>query len=501
MLKDSTFNRGFIRFSILALRSVAPLAIFYCLARLFYTAKGVLLSWPLRVWAVLEALFYFLIYLPRKWWLNLPPEPIVIQRAEREMIFERTWEVTPNPRKYLSLWFHNAPVEALRRDDVTDWLHWRGWNSFDHDSKDEEELHHYLRRTEEVLGLTFKPGSGPHKSMRVTIEPVRMQHRPLIYYILLIGSADLQFSFSMLARGYQYRALSLFRQLSSFPLRPVAWFSRHRSPMPHLSYWHLPHTSSTNLPILFIHGVGVGLLVYLDFLKQFVTASRRSDNGQTGIIVLEILSISSRITQPTLQPQKMCSEILGILRKHNYTNFILMTHSYGSVIATHLLNHPATSKLIGPMLFVDPVAFSFHPPEVAWNFLRREPTTASEIQLQYFASLDPGIAHTLTRRFIWLENLLWREDIEEREDQRCTVVLSGKDIITDTDTLARYLSRPPGVDARQDLELYETRKRSSWTGQGLEILWFPDLNHAEVFDTQKDCSVLLDVLWNYSAIS
>ena len=391
-------------------------------------------------------------------------------------------------------------MEALHREDVKDWLAWRGWNILHRAKEDEAELDHYLQRTEDVLGLSFKPGSGPYDSMRVTVDPVRMQHRPLLYYILVIGGVDVRFSLSMLSHGYQLYTLSLSGQLTSFPPRPVAWFSKFRSPAPHLSYWHLPHTSSTHLPIVFIQGVGIGLHPYLDFFKDITVSSKRRDKGQIGMIVLEVMPISARITHAMLQPEQMCSEILSILRKHNYDRFVLMTHSYGSVIATHLLNHPEASQLIGPMLFVDPVAFSFHPPEVPWNFLCRQPTTASEIQLQYFASLEPGIAHTLTRRFLWLENMLWREDIEKRNDQRCTVVLSGKDIITDTDTLARYLTRPAMADARQDIDKYAGRKKLPWTGHGLEVLWFADLNHAEVFDTAKDRSVLLGVIWDYSAI-
>lgn len=306
--------------------------------------------------------------------------------------------------------------------------------------------------------------------------------------------------------GFAFYSCGFTRLLNSLPLRPWSVLTSHRSPSAQIPYWYLPHTSSNHIPILFIHGVGVGLHFYLNFFKDFLTELRPQG---IGMIALEILPISSRITGPFMQEGQMTQEIQKILNRHGWTRCIVMSHSYGSVVAAHLLHDPSTSNLIGPMIFVDPVAFSFHPPEVAWNFLRRNPTTASEIQLQYFASTDPDVAYTLTRRFIWSENSLWREDVEKRanaEDgsgKRCTVTLAGKDIIADTNTLGCYLTRS-NVEGEswyeQEDALDDDWKRSTWTGKAsLEVLWFPELNHAEVFDDAKDRRVLLQVLEVYSS--
>ena len=191
---------------------------------------------------------------------------------------------------------------------------------------------------------------------------------------------------------------------------------------------------------------------------------------------------------------------------------MLVSHSYGSVVCAHLLHSPETAALIGPLLFIDPVAFSFYDPHIAWNFLRREPTTASEIQLQYFASMDPDVAHTLTRRFVWPENSLFREDVEGRgvggdTSRKCAVALSGRDIIINTEIVGKYLTR----DRRNDecVKWYEEAeeermsqewKEKAWTGeQALEVLWFPELNHAEVFYEKKDRAMLMEVIAQYSS--
>jgi len=204
----------------------------------------------------------------------------------------------------------------------------------------------------------------------------------------------------------------------------------------------------------------------------------------------------------------MAKEILRIVESHHWDRFILATHSYGSVVGTHLLHDPVVAPMIDHLLFVDPVAFSFHTPDVAYNFLRREPRTASEIQLQYFASTDPDVARALTRSFIVPENMLWRGEVEGRTSAngrrrlKATVVICEKDIITDTVHLGRYLTR-----RERDGEKWYHEKGEAddgwmgwgWTGEGnLEVLWLPGLNHAECFYDAGHLRALVDILGAYS---
>lgn len=133
---------------------------------------------------------------------------------------------------------------------------------------------------------------------------------------------------------------------------------------------------------------------------------------------------------------------------------------------------------------VDPVTLLLHSGDVAYNFAYRSPRKASEHQLHYFACTDMGVAHAITRRFMWTENALWKEDIVGR---RVTVVLAGEDIIVDTQSLGKYLA-----DKDED-----DWKEKTWTGKGLEMLWFGRLNHAQVFDTAKDRHALVDATFVY----
>lgn len=292
----------------------------------------------------------------------------------------------------------------------------------------------------------------------------------------------------MLWHSFQFHRLALHQFLTVFPFRPLTLASTHQSPAKTLTYWHRPHTSKTKLPVLFIHGIGIGLYPYVKVLAQInKTRNCIHDDGDIGVIAVEIMPISFRITHAALGKTQMCNEILSILRKHGWEKVVLVSHSYGSVVSTHLLQSVGASQFIGPALFIDPVSFLLHLPNVAYNFTCRKPARANEHQLYYFASMDMGVAHTLSRHFFWSENILWRHEIDSRP---VTVVLSGKDLIVDTEAVGRYLAQ-----ADHSAQAWKHRE---WTGQGLDIVWLAELDHAQVFDSRNRREMLLKIVQTYS---
>lgn len=243
--------------------------------------------------------------------------------------------------------------------------------------------------------------------------------------------------------------------------------------------------------MLFIHGIGIGLYPYVNFLAQINQARAKTDkDGDIGIIAIEIMPVSFRLTHAALEKDQMCDEIRCILLKHSWEQVVLVSHSYGTVISTHLLQSAMTTNLAGPVLLIDPVCFMLHLPDVAYNFTCRKPARANEHQLHYFASKDLGVAHTLSRHFFWSENILWRRDIDDR---RTTVVLSAKDLIVDTEAVGQYLAQ----HGNRNLD-GQAWKHREWKGKGVDILWFDGLDHAQVFDSRQNCEKLVHVIQEYS---
>lgn len=167
--------------------------------------------------------------------------------------------------------------------------------------------------------------------------------------------------------------------------------------------------------------------------------------------------------------------------------------------------------------------------------------------------MDPGISHTLGRRFFWNENVLWKDDFEGR---KVTASLAGRDLIVDTEAVGRYLcfgnlsgkstpsfravngnangtlkspsnlNIPPLIeidepevreegsnvdvdvigsendqegiqDSEVDVEDDEEWKYREWKGVGTEVLWFGGLDHAQVFDKKGTRRRVIDVVRKY----
>lgn len=210
---------------------------------------------------------------------------------------------------------------------------------------------------------------------------------------------------------HHYRA-SITRFFDVFPLRPQSLLEIHRSPAKNLTYWYRPHTSREELPILFLHGIGVGLYPYMEFLKE-LNQGRRAEDGVIGILAVEMLSISSRITSPLPRKQEMCRQLRTILQHHGFERYVLVSHSYvyaslsrsntnvalryGSVISTHLLKMPELASMIASVILVDPVSILLHQPDVAYNFVRHSPNLSYKNELHWL-TVKPDCTQTQARQ-------------------------------------------------------------------------------------------------------
>ncbi|KAI0820178.1 Alpha/Beta hydrolase protein [Trametes gibbosa] len=479
MIGDSLPEYIFIRVCICALRLVAPLSIIYTCASLYY--GQFLFSRWLGLYTVAEASFYLLVFLPRCKMLQKsaihPPLP---PREEREALFAKCFARVSHSQM-ASGWFFSAPPDGIKRENVIEWLLWALFGSHRSGLQDEwiDELHGYVQKMETLLGRELKQGwDETVRCMKVSLDPVDAVHRPLLWYTI-VAVVDNITAIILRRGGFQHFTSS--RYSSCFPPRAFTAFS-NKAPHPDLVYWLRPHRSATKDPILFLHGIGIGLWPYTPFFADLVQA-----DPDVGIIALESLSISMHISPPPLSRPEMLDAITALLDAHGYERVVVVGHSYGTVVAAHMLRHPALCSRVSAWLFVDPIPFLLHLPSVAYNFVYRQPQAANEWQLWYFASRDPDIARALARNFFWAENVLWKEDLEGKE---VAVVLCGKDQIVDAVEVRRYLTGD---------EDQETKFR--WKQDNLEVLYYPDLDHAMVFDTKESRRPLIDVLRRFGAQS
>ena len=172
-----------------------------------------------------------------------------------------------------SAWFNFVPMSLLNRENFVEWLYWAIFSSTVEDGEEfMSEVEEYLAEVELHDWITLTPGHAPEtKPIRVTLDPVRMLHRPLIWYLVCITLANhekwhpSQFTLQLVASVDAWSFLVFnwlgFKHYTTggilrvFPPRPFTLFS-NSSPTP-LPYWYRPHRSKTKSPVLFLHGIGV----------------------------------------------------------------------------------------------------------------------------------------------------------------------------------------------------------------------------------------------------
>lgn len=430
-------------------------------------------------------------------------------RQEREALFDRCLQNIPDINKYLSLWALGADIKDIKRDNVRDFLLWAFFDREDagDDQDISDELESYITKTEAMLGRPLPIGRGNSKPLRLTFDKIQTQYRSYVWY-LIIGLIDVVTHVRMLWAGFKFYAASSHANLThAFPPRPLACLERllRHSPCSEISYWFRPavNRSKPTLPIVFLHGIGIGLYPYVPFLSSVPAASP--------VLALEILPISMRLTAADMVGRpEFLRHFKEILQNHGIDRFVLIGHSYGSVLTTHILHDSELAPRVEGVVLVDPVTLLLHLPTVAYNFTRRMPRTANEWQLWYLASMDPGIALVLGRHFFWRENIIWKDELLHKDGsakRRVAVCLASRDLIVDTQSVARYLVSNTGLtdqarncSPRQDDALITAfDKGFTTTDSGIDLLWFTGLDHAQVFDTPQRFGRVLKLVEQFCA--
>lgn len=87
--------------------------------------------------------------------------------------------------------FHHAPWDAIKQDDVLTWLAWSCFNmdlaAVRADARKNRFLTRSLTMLEARTGTTFPPGRTGLRIIRLTLDPVNVESRPLIIYAIANG--------------------------------------------------------------------------------------------------------------------------------------------------------------------------------------------------------------------------------------------------------------------------------------------------------------------------
>jgi len=178
-------------------------------------------------------------------------------------------------------------------------------------------------------------------------------------------------------------------------------------------------------PILFLHGVGVGLLTYLHILAHISAEARAS--GQA-VIVPEFPHVSMRLCagQEVPTAERAAEGVLAMLDALGVDKVCVVAHSYGTFVASRLVQ--TAGHRIVSLALIDPVCLAMFMPHLLHSFIYKPPRRDSlwhrvKDHFVRFAAREVHIAATFCRKFYWTSVQL---DFELLPDN-AMVVLGGCD--------------------------------------------------------------------------
>lgn len=328
-------------------------------------------------------------------------------------------------RANVSGWFFGAAPTEIYRGNAEEWVAW----SFFHCRPDEigpqdkptmDHLVDMLADWAEISPLP--PGhNSAVRAMKMSLDDVKSQYRPLIYY--LVTSTFIDFTTILLMRYYG--------------------FSSHSSG--NMNYWRRGGNGTGHQqPLVFCHGLGIGVMPYVSFIQDLV--ARQPDRA---CYLIELPNIAMRVQSSCPSASEICVCIEDMLAAWGDKKAHFMGHSFGTVVVTWLIRRYSTN-LVTSCCLIDPVPFLLCKADLCYSFLYKPPQTAVDVLLDYFVSKELYIAHSLSRSFIWHENILFVKDLI---DIPSVVVLAGRDPIIPTHSVRCYLESAQKATPDLDLTL------------------------------------------------
>jgi pimeloyl-ACP methyl ester carboxylesterase len=188
-------------------------------------------------------------------------------------------------------------------------------------------------------------------------------------------------------------------------------------------------------PIVFIHGIGIGLLPYIPVIDALI------DTGRP-IMLPEIPYVSAfrpfQSPHGVLAPAVVCSTMTAMLASHGFLTATWIGHSYGTSWLSYMCKY--APRFVSALLFLDPICFCLHFPYLTKQFVYLKPDPGT---LYYIVRTDVIVNWSIQRSFPWAWVALFTEQIQVP----CSILLSEKDALVPVGRILHYL-RNEGIPIR-----------------------------------------------------
>jgi len=343
--------------------------------------------------------------------------PVIPPKHVRAELLHNCLNTVDKFETWLLGWFNanskkKAKFDQIFRGNMEEWLAWSFFASnLEEIRKNAEymnEIHEVIRIIENEKKVKFPEGYNPDvQCIRLTLDPIRSIPRPFVFYVVIFMLNYVYYivlrlfgfehygSRESILNGYWSSTLEFDIQEETSKLSP----SR-------ICYWYYNPSDSARLkknhqkqqPIVFIHGVGCGLFPYSNLIRKLYKLNRP-------LFLVELPYVSMRMVEDVPPMEETVREIEEMLASKGFPKATFVAHSLGTAVFASIIKE--ARKCVGGCVLIDPICFLLHYPDVAYNFVYREPVAANEHATYLFGSSELYISYYFSRHFHWFQSALF----------------------------------------------------------------------------------------------
>lgn len=333
-----------------------------------------------------------------------------------------------SPYEMIKHWFGVSTLAKISRLQLKEWLSWALFDRKYEELLNEEqkiEMDWRIQEGEKAFSITI-PDEALEEvpaAMRLNVDPVLAEHRPLIHYVAT-GLMSFGSDIALYARGFRRHEVG-----------PV-------------SFWILKGDDAKP-PLVFVHGVGIGLATYLPFLLKLSSAEHRS--GRT-LILIELPHVSMKLNVDVIPRMETIAECAAIMfKQHNLQPALWVAHSLGTFVFA-VVNR-LQPDLVAGVVLCDPVCFLLWEPDLLRNFCYREPDTPLRIIMNFHVCRELSISYYFHRHFWWHECVQFANQMPKKS----LVYVSEFDDIYNTKRVRKYLTQN-----KVPMEIFSGASHGGW---------------------------------------
>ncbi|KAI8878691.1 alpha/beta-hydrolase [Backusella circina FSU 941] len=406
------------------------------------------LYWIFRIWIVSEILFYlYFLYKRSTFQLKVKPQTPLNKQQRTELFWNCVYTIK-DLQSWCEGWFyyksdHSHPsINEIKENNLALWFAWAFWHDhLDIVRQNEEwaaEIDWMIATAETWFHHSFPKGMNTNvECIRLNLDPVEAVHRPLIMYVAIYLITKL-FNIIFLQWCWGFKPPQVISTICwGGPLALLDGFISACKNFiltttivpkldPTLSYWYRPGGNET--PLVFIHGIGAGVLFYAEFVFRLLALDRP-------LFLVELPYVAMHMVDKVPNSDETVKSIQEMLARHGYKNAVFVSHSLGTATTSWVMNKEP--RLCAGAVLIDPICFLLHYHNVAFNFVHRIPKNFIERIIYYAASRELCISNYISRHFQWFESIYFNKNAPF--ENNVSVYLSEKDSIVGSSAVHEYL--------------------------------------------------------------